>query len=126
MPKFRNKDGSLTKYSFMCGYIQRKEYADGLEAKMYHEGGCYHIKLYGPDQRRILWLTAYNLTIARKVFSNIRELAVIETFKVGAAHEAVWDWYASDCYARRERRQARRAARTHVTSEGNDVGSLAL
>jgi hypothetical protein len=126
MPRFRNKDGSLTKYSFMCGYIQQKEYADGLTAKMHHEGGCYHIKLFGPDHRRILWLVAPNLTLARKVFSNIRELAVIETFKVGAANEAVWDWHVAYCNAKRERRQARRAARTHVTSEGNDVGSPAL
>ena len=38
-PKFYNKDGSLTRYSFACGYVERK---DDLTLHMEH--GVYHVR----------------------------------------------------------------------------------
>lgn len=38
-PKFYNKDGSLTRYSFACGYVEQK---NGLRLHMEH--GVYHVR----------------------------------------------------------------------------------
>ena len=55
-PKFRNKDGSLTAYSFACGYIEERN-----DCQLYKDG-CWHVKGRGK------WECFDTLTEARKFF----------------------------------------------------------
>jgi len=55
--KFRNKDGSLTRYSFACGYVEVGR--DGW--RLYRDGCCYHVKRSFNE-----WFTFDGLTEARK------------------------------------------------------------
>lgn len=79
--KFRNKDGSLTAYSFACGNIQRVEIGE-LSCELYLDG-IWHVRLFdrsiswhnkgfnsGLDCGRH-WLSFDNLTQARKVYNKL-------------------------------------------------------
>ena len=78
--KFKNKDGSLTAYSFACGYIQRVEKAD-LSCELYLDG-TWHVRFFnrsanwskgfneGLDSGRH-WLSFDSLTQARKVYNKL-------------------------------------------------------
>jgi len=46
--KFKNKDGTITGYSFMCGYVE--VYGDWLHGNGVHlsiDGDSYHVKGFG-------------------------------------------------------------------------------
>jgi hypothetical protein len=58
---FYNADGSLTRYSFLCGYVEvRKDMTLGMEH------GVYHVKGFHMDKR--IWESFDSLTEARAYF----------------------------------------------------------
>jgi hypothetical protein len=66
-PKFYNRDGSLTAYSFACGYVQKKEIAH-YDVTLYLEG-CWHIRTWDNEARkRIGWESFNRLGQARKAY----------------------------------------------------------
>ncbi len=79
-PKFRNKDGSLTAYSFACGYIETEDFGK-INLQLWHEGACYHVRAHDHDEKgRLFWESFDTLGEARKFFKQkIRE------FKKGIA-----------------------------------------
>src|ERR1039457_3334405 len=73
-PKFYNKDGSLTKFSLQCGYIEKKGHA-----QLYREHECYHIQAWinvegAPDKhvRESTW----SLTEARVILRKLSKVAI--------------------------------------------------
>ena len=79
MPKFERKDGSLTVYAFMCGYIQRHQSKKrDIRIDLYHEGAVYQVRRFdaslpylewnaeGSGRR---WESFETLTEARKQFA---------------------------------------------------------
>jgi hypothetical protein len=53
--RFKNADGSLTRYSFACGYIERKE-QNGVAVELWHEGACFHVRAHDHNKgERLLW-----------------------------------------------------------------------
>lgn len=72
-PKFYNKDGSLTRYAFKCGYIQEKGSKDGIYVSMWHEHSTFHVRKHNfRTGERIFWESfgSNELTKARNVFKN--------------------------------------------------------
>jgi len=69
MPHFKNKDGSLTEYSFTCGYIQTQT-KDNVRTQLYFEGACYHVRAFCEDTgKRLYWDSYRLLTNARSVYN---------------------------------------------------------
>lgn len=82
--KFYNRDGSLTPYSFRCGYMEKTEKGLSLWVELYFEGGVYHVRLFdtnaagycfkrfntGSDCGRF-WLSFHKLTDARKLYKKL-------------------------------------------------------
>ena len=76
MGKFKNKDGSLTRYAFACGYIQEKEVknpkGENITIQLYHEGAVYQVRAYdNTNKSRLVW-NSYDdtdLTAARSNFA---------------------------------------------------------
>lgn len=71
MPKFYNKDSSLTLYSLACGYIERTE-SNGTSVELWQEGACFHVRKHD-NGGRVFWesFEAYipgSITKARKLF----------------------------------------------------------
>lgn len=66
-PRFRNRNNSLTSYSFACGYIE--EYTlHGYRLTMYMEHGAYHVMLTKSSSGaiiRIFWETFGNMEMAK-------------------------------------------------------------
>lgn len=52
--RFKNADGSLTRYAFACGYQELTERA-GVRVRLYHEGACFHVITASDTQGRIAW-----------------------------------------------------------------------
>lgn len=75
-PKFYNKNGDLSAYSFACGYIQfasitgkeRDKWDNGKE--MYRDGAVWAVKQYKNGQR-IIWETFDLLGEARKYYRSL-------------------------------------------------------
>jgi hypothetical protein len=65
--KFNNKDGSLTKYAFLCGYIEKK--TNGENRISLSLDSIYHVK--GMINGSRLWECFDNLTQARKFYKSI-------------------------------------------------------
>lgn len=69
--KFYNKDGSLTAYSFICGYMEKH---DEQNMRFTLELDCvYHVRVFNYKQKtRLCWITfeANELEKARKYFYN--------------------------------------------------------
>ena len=65
--RFWNKDGQISEYSLMCGYVQRSGDKDmeGQYLDLYLEHGTYHVKGLGQ------WESFYLLTEARKYFMRL-------------------------------------------------------
>jgi hypothetical protein len=63
-PIFYNKDGSLTKYALLCGYVQKKG-----NTQLYQEHTCYHVvaEVDGKFRRQ----STHSLTEARKFFRTL-------------------------------------------------------
>lgn len=71
-PKFKTKKGQLTKYSFACGYVERKE-EKGVRKTLWLEGGVYHVRAHDFNQsKRISWDSFHTLKDARAKFSAIK------------------------------------------------------
>lgn len=73
-PKFKNKDGSLTAYSFACGYVQEFE-LNGVRLQLYHEGAVYQVRAHDHNTgTRLFWdsfdsYIAGGLGLARKRYA---------------------------------------------------------
>ena len=65
--KFKNKNGSLTRYAFSCGYIEQKE-TDAITLQLYLDG-VWHVKAYDYENHsRLFWECFDKLTDARAFF----------------------------------------------------------
>lgn len=64
---FNNKNGSLTKYAFLCGYIEQKETM--LNRLSLSLDGVYHVKGFVNNKR--IWETFEKLTDARKFYKSV-------------------------------------------------------
>jgi len=72
-PKFYNKNGSLTAYSFACGYIEKLE-RDNKQTQLFLDGGVWHVKGYDFNKHeRITWECFDYLTPARKYFAQLNK-----------------------------------------------------
>jgi len=60
-PIFYNKDGSLTKYALLCGYVQKKG-----NRQLYQEHTCYHVIV--EVDGKFLRESTHSLTEARKAY----------------------------------------------------------
>ena len=71
--KFRNKNGSLSIYAFVCGYIETKPLPTaGGRAELYRDGAVWHVKARDDSRGRFLWECFDNLTPARSFFSKVK------------------------------------------------------
>lgn len=81
--KFLNKNGSLTAYSFLCGYIERKNLDKHRATVTIEKDSVYHVrsvktcKETGTISRE--WVTVERLTSARKVKSLLVKLNRLST-----------------------------------------------
>jgi len=66
-PKFYNKNGSLTIYSFACGYMETRDIDSNNRASLSLDG-CWHVK--GFLRGIHFWETFDKLTDARRFFRN--------------------------------------------------------
>jgi hypothetical protein len=64
-PKFFNKDGSLTSYSFSCGYMQKKG-----NFTLWKQHYCYHIAGRNIEGKQV-WESTDSLTEARKLLRKL-------------------------------------------------------
>jgi len=66
--KFKNKDGSLTRYSFACGYMEQVECGD--KRLQLYQDCLYHVRavVYGDPQ----WETFETLTEARAFYRKLK------------------------------------------------------
>lgn len=62
---FYRKDGSLTRYAFSCGYVQK--YGDGI-VQLWKEHFCYHILTHS-SEGQITRSTTDSLTEARRIYA---------------------------------------------------------
>ena len=75
-PVFYNKDGTLTKYAFACGYVQQEHFdISGHLAKkdIYQEHTTYHFRLF-IDDKKIFW-KSYDLEDYDKVQTIFKTLS---------------------------------------------------
>ena len=71
--KFRNKNGSLSIYAFVCGYIETKPLpTTGGMAQLYRDGAVWHVQARDDSRGRFLWECFDNLTPARSFFSKVK------------------------------------------------------
>jgi hypothetical protein len=61
---FYTKAGKLTRYAFLCGYVEKKG-----ELSLWMQHGVYHVNGFAPDGKR-LWESFDTLTPARKFLSS--------------------------------------------------------
>lgn len=73
--KFRNKNGDLSLYSFLCGYVQREE-KNNMRKELFLEHSVFHVKAYrlnnGLFSDVIVWNTFDSLTEARKNYKSFK------------------------------------------------------
>ncbi len=66
-PKFRLKNGELSAYALLCGYLQKQE-INNVETTLYHEG-CFHVRSHNfVEHKRIKWESFNSLVEARKEY----------------------------------------------------------
>lgn len=66
--KFKNKDGTLTQYAFMCGYMESID-RDEKRLQLYQDG-LYHVRAIVMGSPR--WESFERLTEARKFFRQMK------------------------------------------------------
>lgn len=73
MPKFYNKDSSLTDYSLSCGYIERSETLYGDIVTLEKEHGAYHVKRFRKNDASVptVWVCPETLTDARYFYRKL-------------------------------------------------------
>lgn len=82
--QFYNSNGTLTAYSFACGYVEKVD-TDLLHKELYREHNCFHVrslrnnspqlasKFDGPTSHLfVIWETFETLTNARKFYNSIK------------------------------------------------------
>jgi hypothetical protein len=73
--KFRNKNGDLSLYSFLCGYVQSEE-TERMRKELFLEHSTFHVKVYqlkdGLFSDVIFWDTFESLTDARKKYKFLK------------------------------------------------------
>ena len=71
MQKFKTKSGLLTKYAFICGYQEKKEFKNsGILIRLYLEPNGYHVRSFDhKEKNRLFWEVYPTLKQARKVFN---------------------------------------------------------
>lgn len=70
--KFRNQDGSLTRYAFLCGYVQKVE-KNGRYKEMYMEHRAYFVRAGVIGEKYDTWECFDSmLTRARNYFNKIK------------------------------------------------------
>jgi hypothetical protein len=65
--RFNNKNGTLTRYAFACGYIEQKETISNRVSLSLD--GVYHVKGLINNQR--VWECFDKLTDARKFYNSV-------------------------------------------------------
>jgi hypothetical protein len=80
--RFYNKNGELTRYGLVCGYIEKFE-AMGQALELWFEGGTFHVRQVSRVHGKlIVWENFEKLTEARKFYykcrKHIKSLATIE------------------------------------------------
>ncbi len=66
--KFKTKQGYLTPYALLCGYIEQTE-VEGKRVTLWGECGVYHVRNHDFNSHsRIFWKTYEKLTNARKAY----------------------------------------------------------
>jgi hypothetical protein len=73
--KFYNKNGDLSLYSFLCGYVQREE-KNNMRKELFLEHSMFHVKVYrlkdGLFSDVIVWNVFDSLTDARKNYKSLK------------------------------------------------------
>lgn len=72
-PQFYRADGTLTRYSFACGYVQRVE-KNGKWKELYMEHNTFHVRAGTSGQKWTIWenFESESLTKARKFYTSIK------------------------------------------------------
>ena len=71
--KFYNANGTLTAYAFACGYVEtRSLQTEGGEARLFRDGGCWHVQARDDERGRFVWECFDLLTPARRFFSGLK------------------------------------------------------
>lgn len=70
-PKFFNTNGSLTAYSFACGYVEREENETHYK-EIFMEHSHYHVKSGLMSHKWEVWETFDTLTEARRFYNKLR------------------------------------------------------
>lgn len=77
--KFRNKNGTLTRYAFACGYVEEYPATDGATVRVFHDGGaCFHArrsdwKSPGEGEPNLWWFSSESLTAVRRAARALRK-----------------------------------------------------
>jgi hypothetical protein len=73
--KFYNKNGDLSLYSFLCGYVQSEE-TERMRKELFLEHSMFHVKVYqlkdGLFSDAIVWNVFDSLTEARKKYKFLK------------------------------------------------------
>jgi hypothetical protein len=69
-PKFYTKSGSLTRYSFICGYCENRENEEGDTITIYMEHRHMHV-IFVPRNSERVWETFDTVTPAYKLFNKL-------------------------------------------------------
>lgn len=68
--KFKNKNGTLTRYALACGYLESKASLNSEDYLTLGLDCVYHVKGYLGSKR--IWETFDTLTSARQFYRSIR------------------------------------------------------
>jgi hypothetical protein len=73
--RFYNKNGDLSFYSFLCGYVQSEE-TERMRKELFLEHSTFHVKAYqlkdGLFSDAIVWNVFDSLTEARKKYKSLK------------------------------------------------------
>lgn len=69
-PKFNNKDGSLTRYAFACGYVEQHDNKEtNSRVVLWFECGAYHVRSHQfQGAGRLAWETFHTVKEARMFY----------------------------------------------------------
>ena len=72
---FKTKDGRVSAYGFICGYIETFE-NENLSIRIHKENGClspYHVKAHDADNHLISWTSHETIPEAYKKFRHLEK-----------------------------------------------------
>jgi len=71
-PIFHNKDGSLTVYALLCGYIECKELSNNIRITLELDGNSYAVKAFDHDNHtRLAWDNFDSVVSARTRYKEL-------------------------------------------------------